>query len=164
MQASGQRFGWVSPFTIALGLLLAAPCAVQLAAAAPIDDLDKMVQNLGYATTRTGSNIVIKITGKSEYSVGMAYNDDGSQLFGYIKMYEIPDDKLAKIPTIDVLSFNDDNVDYLSVHKTGANWFTVINFQRAAAAVTPQVLRVAIEQIVKDADGTTNLTDPSTWK
>ena len=149
----------------AIALACASPCSAQSSKAAPsIDDLNKMVQNLGYSTTKAGGSVLISVTGKKEYSVGIGISDDGTQVFGFTKLFEVPDDKLAKMPALDMLSFNDDNVDYFSVHKTDAKWHTMLNFQRAIGSINPQVMRVAIEQLVKDADSTINLSDPGEWK
>ena len=129
-----------------------------------IDDLYKMIKNLGYSSTKAGDSVQIKIQSKNEYIVGVSLNEDHSQVFGFIKLFEVPDDKVAKMPSLDMLTFNDDGSDYFSVHKTGGLWHTMLNFQRSATSIQPQVLRGAIDRIVKDADATLNLSNPDNWK
>ena len=157
-----------------LGILLALALfmAGAPAKAAPLTDdaLKTMLENLGYTVDVTGDKAPHRYKIKESlpdnslnFTITAELSSDGSTLWIYAGLYELPKGKVPGDPLRALLSKNDDIGPQFFSYSDGNKLF-YLNAPASANDVTPSVMRTRLKNFVGTLNKTRDLWDTDKWK
>lgn len=128
---------------------------------AAMADMQKTLSGMGYSIDRSESDWFSFDAGT--YHVTTDFSSDATRAYFEVR-YDLPGDKLTKMPGAKALEWNGSHADYFGFIKYGdgtASWMLECSVPTASA--TPKILRNVIDNLVHDAVTQQALLDPSTW-
>jgi hypothetical protein len=127
------------------------------------DKLRGIVTGLGYEI-KDEKTVSIDTNGKYVLNIIIIPSDDQTNLYLYINLGTFSAEQATK-QAPKLLEFNSEHKEYFSFKATDQNGEIVyLNGQIRGEAVSPQVLRVAIDDLKYEAETFDTLWNPSLWK
>src|SRR5262249_6769548 len=97
------------------------------------------------------------------FTITAELSSDGSTLWIYAGLYELPAGKVPSEPLLALLTKNDDiGPQFFSY--SAASKLLYLNAPAAAGDVTPSVMRLRLKKFINTLDATKNLWDTEKWK
>lgn len=142
-------------------LLMASPGLSQAQTPPELAKIQTMVDGMGFAPKLGSSGDWFSINSSDNYVIDFTLSKDGTVLYLYTE-YEISSAQQARIPMLQLLQWNDTHRDYFSI--SSDKTLVVLNLSLPTNGLTPELLRVAIDDLNGDADKSQNIFDPGNWK
>ena len=128
-----------------------------------LDDIKALVTGLGYDVSTEGNLLKITVNSNYNYPVYFSISSDKAYLAIFTVLEDLPQDKVARLPAVDILQFNDAHFDYLSLNKSKGGLRFVMQNTIPPSAATPQILRTTIARLVEDSNASDMLWNPPKW-
>lgn len=129
-----------------------------------LDDIKALIVNLGYDVSTEGSLLKITVNSNYNYPVYFSVSGDKANLAVFTVLEDLPVDKIARMPAVSILQFNDAHFNYLSLNKRNGNLRFVMQNTMPPAAASPQVLRSVISHLIDDSNASDTLWNPAKWQ
>jgi hypothetical protein len=128
--------------------------------------LEKMVGNLGYATTDSSDNQAFSFSwaGKYNYTIHIDLSRDGTLAYTYVDLVTLTPEQIAKLQFVHLLEANDIGDFYFSMEKNGTGETLYANGIIPVQGLTPQSLRTTLSEYSDKIDGADNLWNTDLWK
>jgi hypothetical protein len=127
-------------------------------------DLKPLIEGLGYDVASEGGLLKITINSNYNYPVYFSVSPDKTNLTVFTVLDDLPADKVAAIPTVAILSFNDTHFDYISLNRRSGDLRFIMQSAVPPSAATPFTLRAMISHLIDDANASDALWNPTKWK
>lgn len=128
-----------------------------------LDEVKTRVAGLGYDVSSVGPLLRIKIDSTYSYPVYFSINGRADQLTIFAVLEDVDPAKLAALPAVEILRFNDKHFDYLSLNERNGGLRFVIQTTLPPDAATADRLKATIDRLVTDANASENLWNPAHW-
>ena len=128
-----------------------------------LDDIKGLISGLGYDVSTEGSLLKITVNSNYNYPVYFSVTGDKANLTVFTVLEDLAEDKIARIPAVAILQFNDAHFNYLSLNRRNGTLRFVMQNVIPPSSATPQILRSIISHLIDDSNSSDTLWNPSKW-
>jgi hypothetical protein len=156
---------WLAGLLVGLFFMFGATAGFAEDCAKPksLDDIKGLVTGLGYDVSTEGSLLKITVNSTYNYPVYFSISGDKANLAVFTVLEDLAVDKIARMPAVSILQFNDAHFNYLSLNKRNETLRFVMQNTMPPSAATPQTLRSVITHLIDDSNASDTLWNPAKW-